>query len=71
MGGVDQAIVRVGQLGVAGEAGGLRAAEQNLETGVLADPEAPAKGVRAQAVHRQRYQPFTVQAQQRGGIAWQ
>lgn len=38
---------------------------------MLADPEAPAEGVGAQAIHCQRYQPFTIQAQQRGGIARQ
>ncbi|MNP70740.1 hypothetical protein D3C76_1670130 [compost metagenome] len=38
---------------------------------MLADPEAPAQGIGAQAVHRQRHQPLAVQAQQRGGIARQ
>ena len=38
---------------------------------MLADSEAPAQGIGAQAVHCQRHQPFAVQAQQRGGIAGQ
>lgn len=38
---------------------------------MFADPEAPAEGVRAEAVHRQRDQVFAVQAQQRGGVAGQ
>ncbi len=71
IGGVDQAVVRVGQLRVAGEAGWFRAAEQYLEAWVLADPEAPAQGIGAQAVHCQRHQPLAVQAQQSGGIAGQ
>ena len=69
--GGHQAIIGVGQLGIAGEAGGLGAAEQDLESRVFAHPEPPAEGIGAQPVHGQRYQPFAVQAQQRGGIAWQ
>ncbi|MNR54829.1 hypothetical protein D3C85_1750920 [compost metagenome] len=38
---------------------------------MLADPEAPAKGVGAQAVDRQRHQGVAVQAQQGGGIGRQ
>ncbi len=69
--GVDQAIVGVGQFGVAGKPGGFRSAEQNLEPRMLTDPESAAQGVGAQAVHSQGYQPFTVQAQQRSGVARQ
>ena len=68
---IDQTVIRVGQFAVAVEAGGAWAAEQHGEARVLADFEAPTEGVGAQAIYRQRHQPFTVQAQQRGGIARQ
>ncbi|MNJ61804.1 hypothetical protein D3C77_576100 [compost metagenome] len=67
----DQAVVGVGQLAVAGKAGRLVAAEDRCKAWMLIDLEAPPEGVGAQAVHRQRHQPFAVQAQQRGGIARQ
>lgn len=71
IGGIDQTIVGVGQFGIAGESGGFRAAEQYLETRVLADPKAPAEGVGAKAIHCQRHQPFPVQSQQCCSIARQ
>ncbi|MOA39017.1 hypothetical protein D3C78_1607630 [compost metagenome] len=38
---------------------------------MLADPKAPAEGVGAQAVHRQRHQGVAIQAQQGGGVGRQ
>ncbi|MNP53852.1 hypothetical protein D3C76_1483630 [compost metagenome] len=69
--GIDQAVIRVGQLGVAGKAGGLGAAEQNLEARMLAYFEAPAQGIGRQTVDSQRYQPFAIEPQQCSGIAGQ
>lgn len=68
---IHQAVVRVRQVAVAGEAGRAGMAEQGGETRVFADLETPAQGVGAQAVHCQRHQPFAIQAQQRGGVAGQ
>jgi len=68
---IDQAVVRIGQVAVGGEPRWPGAVQQDLETGMFADLEAPAEGVGAQTIHRQRHQPFAVQAQQRGGIARQ
>ena len=66
-----QTVVGIGQAAVGGEAGRPAALQEGLEARMFADPEAPAEGVRAEAVHRQRDQVFAVQAQQRGGVAGQ
>jgi len=68
---VHQAVVGVGQFTVAVETRRAGAAEQHGETRVFADLEASAQGIGAQAVHCQRHQRLTVQAQQRGGVARQ
>ena len=66
---IDQTVIGVGHVAVGGKSGRARAAEQCFETRMFADFEAPAEGVGTQAVDRQRHQPFTVDAQQGGGIA--
>jgi hypothetical protein len=68
---IDQAVIRVGQVAVGGKSGWPGAVQQDFEAWMVADFEAPAEGVGTQAIHRQRHQPFAVQAQQRGGIAGQ
>ncbi|MOA31392.1 hypothetical protein D3C78_1525470 [compost metagenome] len=67
----DQAVVGVGQFAVAGKTSGRVVAENRREAWVFVDFEASAKGVGAQAIDRQRHQPFAVQAQQGGRIAGQ
>ncbi|MNN56127.1 hypothetical protein D3C81_1710430 [compost metagenome] len=69
--GIDQAVIGVGQLRVAGKPGGLGAAEQNLEARMLAYSEAPAQGIGGQPVDSQWHQPFAIEPQQRSGIAGQ
>ncbi|MNE90420.1 hypothetical protein D3C80_1879310 [compost metagenome] len=68
---IDQAVIGVGQVAVGSETGRAGAAEQRCETRVLADLEAPTEGVGTQAVDGQWHQPFTIKAQQGGGIAWE
>lgn len=53
---IDQSVIRIGQVAVGGEARRPDACEQNLETRMLADLEAPAEGIGTQAIHRQRHQ---------------
>ena len=65
-----QTVVGIGQAAVGGEAGRPGAPGEPRGADVRR-PEAPAEGVRAEAVHRQRDQVFAVQAQQRGGVAGQ
>ncbi|MNQ36405.1 hypothetical protein D3C85_499250 [compost metagenome] len=68
---LDQTVIGVGQRAVGGEAGQAAVPQQALEARVLADPEAPAEGIGAQAVDGQRHQGVAVQAQQGGGIGRQ
>ncbi|MNQ58008.1 hypothetical protein D3C85_721950 [compost metagenome] len=66
---IDQPVVRVRQVAVRVETRRAGAAEQRGKARVFADFEASPQGIRAQAIHRQRHQPFAVQAQQGRSIA--
>lgn len=66
---LDQAVVRIGQIGVGGEARRFAAREDAGKTRMIADAEAPAERIARQSVDRERHEHVAIESQERGGVA--